>query len=111
MRDVERKTFGGRYVIMLSQDQAYLSKVDQDELAVAGGYINQDGGQALTQFKEFRDETIATLREASADRWLRTGARWSGGQVSVQDLVLRQCEHDMNHLAQVKDIVRLKMPW
>lgn len=111
LRDVEREVFSGRYAMMFSEEEPYLPRVDQDELAALGDYINQDGVRALADFKRFRNETIAALTDAPLERWLRTGTHWSCGQLSVKDLVAKQCEHDMNHLAQVKDIVGLKMSW
>ncbi|HYL98869.1 MAG TPA: DinB family protein, partial [Blastocatellia bacterium] len=103
--------FRNRYVTMLSENQPYLARVDQDQLAAEGNYIDQDGAAAFAEFERVRQETVTILRSAEAERWLRIGSHWNGGQITVHDLAVRQCEHDMNHLAQVKDIVRLRMPW
>ncbi len=112
LRDMERLAYLARYRRILSEDNPLLPNVDQDRLAFESDYINQDAHAALQEFKQLRSETIQTLEAAPAAAWSRSGTHETDGPMTVEQLVVRQIKgNDMNHLVQMKDIVRLKMPW
>ena len=112
LRDMERLAYLARYRRILTEDNPLLEKVDQDKIAVETDYINQDAKAALEEFKRLRWETIQTLEGAPADAWSRAGTHLNDGPMTVEQLVVRQIKgNDLNHLVQMKDIVRLKMPW
>ena len=97
---------------MLTETNPLLPNVDQDRLAIEGDYINQDVRLALEEFKRLRWETIQTLQQAAPENWSRGGTHETDGPMTVAHLVARQIKgNDLNHLVQMKDIVRLKMPW
>ena len=112
LRDMERLAYLARYRRILAEDNPKLPNVDQDRLAFERDYINQDAKAALEEFKLLRQETIRTLAEAPTDAWSRSGTHETDGPMTVEQLVVRQIKgNDLNHLVQMKDIVRLKMPW
>jgi hypothetical protein len=112
LRDMERWAYLERYRRMLSEDNPGLANVDQDRLAQESDYINQDTKLALDEFKKLRRETVTTLGEAPAEAWSRTGVHQTDGPMTIEELVMRQIKgNDLNHLVQMKDIVRLKMAW
>ncbi len=112
LRDVEREAYLARYRRMLTEDNPHLPNVDQDRLAYEGDYINQDVWSALNEFKRLRSETIQILESIPPEAWERGGVLEGTGQQSIEQLVVRQIKgNDLNHLVQMKDIVRLKMPW
>lgn len=112
LRDMELLAYLARYRKMLHEDNPQLPNVDQDKIAVESDYMNQDAGTALEEFKRLRQETIRTLEAASVDAWSRSGTHETDGPLTVESLVVRQIKgNDLNHLVQMKDIVRLKMPW
>ncbi len=112
LRDMERLAYLGRYRRMLTEDDPLLPNVDQDRIAFESDYINQDAKLALEEFKRLRWETIQTLQSAPPERWARRGTHEIDGPMTVEQLVIRQIKgNDLNHLVQMKDIVRLKMPW
>ena len=112
LRDMERDAYLARYRRILAEDNPALPSVDQDKLAIERDYINQDARAALVEFKELRASTIQTLESAPAESWLRRGAHETEGSMTIEQLAVRQIKgNDLNHLAQMKDIVRLKMPW
>jgi hypothetical protein len=112
LRDMEREAYLARYNRMLGEDNPWLQNVDQDRLAYERDYINQDARAALEEFKQLRAETIKTLEAASPDVWSRTGVHEVDGPLSIEQLAVRQIKgNDLNHIVQMKDIVRLKMPW
>ena len=81
-------------------------------LAVESDYINQDARNALDEFKWLRSETIQTLQAAPSEDWSRGGTHETDGPMTIEQLVIRQIKgNDLNHLVQMKDIVRLKMEW
>jgi len=112
LRDMERLAYLARYRKLLSEHNPLLPNVDQDRLAFENDYINQDAKAALDEFKWLRAETIQTLQSAPIESWDRSGVHESDGPMTVEQLVVRQIKgNDLNHLVQMKDIVRLKMPW
>lgn|SRR6185503_10530859 len=112
LRDMERLAYLARYRRILAEDNPLLQNVDQDQLAVESDYMNQDAGDALDEFKRLRWETIKTLEGAPVDSWSRSGTHSTDGPMTLEQLVIRQIKgNDLNHLVQMKDIVRLKMPW
>lgn len=112
LRDMEREAYLARYRKILSEQNPVLPNVDQDRLAIERDYLNQDVKAALAEFKALRTETIQTLNDAPVEAWSRSGVHETDGPMTIEQLVLRQIKgNDLNHLVQMKDIVRLKMPW
>jgi DinB family protein len=112
LRDMEREAYLARYTKILKEENPALPNVDQDRLAIERDYINQDAEAALAEFKTLRAETIRTLNEVPVEAWSRGGSHETDGPMTIEQLVLRQIKgNDLNHLVQMKDIVRLKMPW
>lgn len=112
LRDMEREAYLWRYQKILTEENPSLPNVDQDRLAVERDYVNQDAQAALAEFKKLREETIRTLDGIPVEAWLRGGSHETDGPMTIEQLVLRQIKgNDLNHLVQMKDIVRLKMPW
>lgn len=112
LRDMEREAYLARYHRILSEENPFMPNIDQDRLASERDYINQDAAVALNDFKNLRKETIETLTSAPLEAWSRQGVHEVDGPISVEQLVVRQIKNnDVNHLNQMKDIVRLKMPW
>ena len=112
LRDMEREAYLARYRRMLAEESPFLPNVDQDRMALEKDYINQDAQDALDEFKWLRAETVKTLESAAPDAWSRMGSHETDGAMSIEDLARRQIKgNDLNHLVQMKDIVRLKMPW
>ena len=112
LRDMERLAYLARYRRMLTEQNPLLPNVDQDRLAFESDYINQDARNALDEFKWLRSETIQTLQAVPAEDWSRGGTHETDGPMTIEQLVVRQIKgNDLNHLVQMKDIVRLKMDW
>ena len=112
LRDMERESYLARYRRIFSEDNPFLPRVDQDRLAREGDYINQDARAAFAEFKNLRTETIQLLENAPPEIWLRNGMNENEGPMTVEQIVVRQIKgNDLHHLVQMKDIVRLKMPW
>ncbi len=112
LRDMELLAYQARYRKMLAEDNPPLEVVDQNRIAHENDYMSQDANTALAEFKTLRAETVKTLAAAPVEAWSRTGIHQADGAMTVEQLVNRQINgNDINHLNQMKDIVRLKMPW
>jgi len=112
LRDMERDAYLARYRRMLGEENPFLPNVDQNRIAYEGDYINQHAKAALAEFKRLRAETIQTLDLAPSENWSRGGIHETDGPMTIEQMVVRQIKaNDLNHLVQMKDIVRLKMPW
>lgn len=112
LRDMERLAYLARYRRILTEDNPLMPNVDQDRIAIETDYINQDARAALEEFKRLRWETIQTLGGAPVEAWSRAGTHETDGPMTLEQLAIRQIKsNDLNHLVQMKDIVRLKMPW
>ncbi|MEW6129873.1 MAG: DinB family protein [Acidobacteriota bacterium] len=112
LRDMELLAYLARFKKMLNEDHPFLEVVDQNRLAYENDYINQDTKAALHDFKVLRGETVNLLASATVEDWGRIGIHQADGAMTVEQLVNRQINgNDINHLTQMKDIVRLKMPW
>jgi uncharacterized damage-inducible protein DinB len=112
LRDMERLAYLARYQKIVSEENPYLENVDQNRLAYENDYINQNTAEALEEFKKLRAETVQTLGEVPFEDWSRSGVHQTDGPLTITQLVNRQINgNDINHLTQMKDIVRLKMPW
>ncbi len=112
LRDMELLAYLARYKKMLSEDSPLMEVVDQNRLADDNDYINQDTLAALHDFQILREETVKLLGGGSVADWSRLGIHQADGAMTVEQLVNRQINgNDINHLTQMKDIVRLKMPW
>ena len=112
LRDMERLAYLDRYTRILSEDNPHLPNIDQNRIAGESDYINQDSSLALEEFKRLRHETIRTLEAAPLEAWARSGVHETDGPLNIEQLVVRQIKsNDLNHMVQMKDIIRLKMPW
>jgi hypothetical protein len=112
LRDMELLAYLARYKKMLAEDHPMMEVVDQNRLAYENDYINQDANAALHDFIILREETVKLLGSATVGDWSRLGVHQADGPMTVEQLVHRQINgNDINHLTQMKDIVRLKMPW
>lgn len=112
LRDVEREVFLPRLRRSLYEDSPVFEIWDQDAAAESRDYLWQDAKAALADFREARNETIRVLESVPIEMWDRVGVHPERGAATVEEQVTRQLRnHDVTHMVQVKDILRIKMPW
>ena len=112
LRDVEREVFQVRLRQTLLEDRPTFAAWDQERTAVERDYLGQSATAALVEFGEIREQTAAFLGAAPVDQWQRVGVHPSRGEKTVEQMVTWQIKsHDLSHLVQIKDILRIKMPW
>jgi len=112
LRDMERLAYLDRYRRIVEEENPHLPNIDQNRLAHENDYINQDTRQAFEDFKSLRRQTVDTLTALPVQSWQRVGVHDADGPMTIEQLVTRQIKaNDLNHMVQMKDIIRLKMPW
>jgi len=95
-----------RYRQMLENDGALLASFNQDEWARLGHYSERPVGETLTLFRTIRDWNLRMLRSLSPDEWNRRGVHAERGPTSVKELAGHMAGHDLNHLEQIRRIIR-----
>ena len=112
LRDVEREAFQVRLRRTIGEDTPTFELWDQDRAAADRDYLAQSGRAALGEFKALRAETVASLEAVPVDKWERVGVHPERGPATLEEQVTRQVKnHDLTHMIQIKDILRIKMPW
>ncbi len=112
LRDVERDVFQPRLRRTLHEDHPTFELWDQNHAAAERDYANQSGRTALEEFKTLRAATASDLGKVPLDMWQRVGVHPERGAATVEEQVVRQIKnHDLSHMVQIKDILRIKMPW
>ena len=112
LRDVEREVFQARLRRTLNEDNPVFELWDQERAASERDYLGQSGRAAVEEFRALRTETADTLARVPIGEWQRVGVHPERGPATVEELVTRQIKnHDLTHMIQIKDILRIKMPW
>jgi hypothetical protein len=112
LRDVEREVFQPRLSQTIFDHEPQFQLWDQDRAASERDYGGQSGREALAAFKEARRATVRLLGETPLESWQRAGVHPERGHQTLEEQVTRQIRtHDLSHLVQIKDILRIKMPW
>jgi hypothetical protein len=112
LRDVERDVFQVRLRRTLFEGDPVFEVWNQESAAADRNYVEQDHRQALDEFRALRDETAAALVAVPLEMWERSGTHPQRGSRTVEEQVTHQVKnHDMSHLTQIRDILRIRMPW
>ena len=112
LRDVEREAFQVRLRRTVTEDSPAFALWDQDRSAADRDYISQSAREALAEFRALRLETVASLESLPVEQWSRVGVHPERGPATIEEQVTRQIKnHDLTHMIQIKDILRIKMPW
>jgi hypothetical protein len=96
-----------RYRQMIENDGALLASFNQDEWARLGQYSARPLQQILTLFQMIREWNLRMLRSLTPEEWGRKGTHAERGSTSVRELVEHMAGHDLNHLKQIQQIIRL----
>lgn len=105
LRDVEREVYHVRFKNLIAAENAFLPGASPDEWAEERGYAKQNGREALEAFLSARKETVAMLRELSADIWNRQGEHTFFGPTSMHELVYLAVRHDDLHWEQIGNLL------
>ena len=101
LADVEL-AFAFRFRLILGDDQPVLQPFDQDQWARR--YFKSDAALAVGAYRSVRSWNLALLTTLDLDDWLRQGYHPEHGLMSIDEMVRRLADHDLNHLAQLQRI-------
>ena len=99
-------TSSWRYRQMIENSGCALSAFSQDEWARLGDYASWHPADALQMFRLLREANLRMLSRLTDEEWDRFGVHAERGKISVRDLARHMAGHDMNHLEQVRTILR-----
>jgi uncharacterized damage-inducible protein DinB len=95
-----------RYRQMLENPGCALTGFDQDKWARLGDYANEDPASALQLFRLLREANLRLLRRLTPEELQSHGIHAERGKITVQDLARHMAGHDMNHINQIRKILK-----
>ncbi len=88
--------FHDRLNLMLTEDGPTFSNWDQDEVAAASGYAEQDAKQVAYSLALAAGKVADLVDRIGRKQWERTGRRSDGREFTVES-ILRYLLHDVTH--------------
>lgn len=101
LRDAEQMWGQERLSRILTEDNPRLPAYDQEEYLRRSDVEHAALGELITEWKSFRQQTVATLRGLGPEEQNRPGVHEELGPVTPRDIVSRLAAHDEQHLQQV----------
>jgi hypothetical protein len=97
---------GWRLRSVLARNRVRIQAMDQDRWAESGNYRRRDPRQSIALFRAVRESNLRLLRSAPRRKWKHYGIHEERGKESVADQVRLYAGHDLNHLRQLKALLR-----
>jgi hypothetical protein len=95
-----------RYRQMIEHSGATLSGFDPDEWARLGDYESWSAPVALEMFRLLRDANLRMFARLTTEEWQCYGIHTERGRITVEDLARHMAAHDVNHIDQVRRLVK-----
>ncbi len=102
LRDIEREVFFPRLHRTLSEIKPALENIPSVDWAAERNYSSQDGSEALREFIQARQETIALLKGIIDQEWSHPAIHPKYGQTTLFFLAKKIALHDQDHVRQLK---------
>lgn len=99
---------GFRLRLMLASNGVAIQGFDQDVWAAEFAYAKQDPAVSLKAYLTNRDRTVRLLKSLSPAQWGRYGMHSERGRETVHRVAELMAGHDVNHLRQIKGILKGK---
>jgi hypothetical protein len=80
--------------------------MDQDRWAAVGNYNRRDPRKLLRQFRAVREANLDMLKVAGRKRWKNYGLHEERGRETVAEQLRLYAGHDLNHLRQLKGLLK-----
>jgi hypothetical protein len=97
---------GFRFRMMLAQSGTRLQTFDQNKWAAIRDRARIDPRLALEDYRVLRANTLRLLRGQPRRAWSRYGMHPERGKESVSHYAAMMAGHDLNHLAQIRRLLR-----
>jgi DinB family protein len=105
----ETEIVGGfRMRMILGAPGTPIPAFDQDAWVVSGHYEKRDPRKSLEQFRVLREANLALLKSLKPDQWKHYGIHSERGQETIEQVTKMFAGHDLNHIAQIEDILMKK---
>lgn len=99
-----------RYRQMIESPGCTLAGFDQDAWAIMGRYTASNPADSLRLFQLLREANLRLLQGLTPAQWDCWGVHAERGRISVRDLARHMAGHDMNHIDQIRRILRRSEP-
>jgi hypothetical protein len=95
-----------RYRQMLECDGCSLPGFGQELWARLGDYASREPEDSLQLFRLLREINLRMFDRLTAEEWQRHGVHTERGEMTVSDLAVQIAGHDINHIAQIRAILK-----
>ena len=95
-----------RYRQMIENPGVALAGFDQDKWAQFGDYGSREIEDSLQLFRLLRESNVAMFSRLSEKEWQSNGVHGERGPMTVRSLFEHMAGHDLNHLEQIKRILK-----
>jgi hypothetical protein len=94
---------------ILSSNGTPVQAYDQDSWAATFNYARRDPRQSLEGFRVLRESNLALLKSVPHTLWENHGVHQERGNETVAHVVRMVAGHDLNHIQQVKRILKARV--
>ncbi len=108
---VEGHGFRSRVEQMVNEDSPLLPEYDQEAFAAAGQYSGREAEESFAHFEEQRDDNLVYLESLPPAVVKRTGRHEKLGDITVGQLLNEWAFHDLGHVRQLAELVRVIRYW
>ena len=95
-----------RYRQMLERSGTELAGFDQDLWAQLGDYASRSPQESLDLFRLLRSANLRLLRRLAPEQWECFGIHAERGRITLRQLAAHMAGHDINHIEQIRGILR-----
>lgn len=88
---------------IVAEDRPPLPAFDDELWEIERDYRGQDPARTFERFRDLRERQVAFLSELPEEAWARVGVHDRLGEVTLRWVADHVCDHDGEHLAQVRD--------
>jgi hypothetical protein len=85
-----------------------IAAFDQDAWVKSGHYEKRDPRKSLELFRAVREGNLALLKSLEPGQWKHYGVHSERGQETIEHLVRMFAGHDLNHILQIKQMLKRK---
>jgi uncharacterized damage-inducible protein DinB len=86
---------------IVTETEPVLERMQPAQLAVERGYRQQRLSEVIPRFEQLRQERLRLLESLPAEAWERTARHVEHGVMTLYQLTVHMCQHDVTHLAQI----------
>lgn len=90
---------------IVEEDHPHIPGYDDSLWAIERDYSGQDPAEVFEEFSALRGEHIALLRSLTPEQWQRTGEHSMLGTITLQFMEDKVLEHDIERLAQAREVL------